>query len=108
MEDNIFDSLKEFIYQQRWKYKFPLERSTSLENDLLISGLDAEKLMVEYGKTFNVDLSRFMFSDYFNLEGYSFRIFSRRAKKIKELTLGDLEKGIIAKRLDEETIENKS
>jgi len=105
---DVFEKLKSLVIKQRGKIKIPLNRNTSLENDLLISGIDAVNLMQEYAKEFNVDLSGFNFANYFNSEGFSLFPSCRKRDRIKELTLGDLEKGILAKRLDQEIIEKKS
>ncbi|MBK9732881.1 MAG: DUF1493 family protein [Chitinophagaceae bacterium] len=105
MSDEIFKKLKDFVEkQQSWeKYDFPLERTTKVELDLGITGEDAMEFIIAYGEQFNVDVSRFMAADYFDAEGHSlFSLGNQRNKKI--LTLGDLEKGISAGRLDEKII----
>lgn len=107
MKMDVFEKLKLLIIKQRGKTKIPLNRNTSLENDLLISGIDAVNLMNKYSQEFEVDLSGFIFSDYFNSEGFSLTNLWHKKESIKELTLGDLEKGIIAKRLDQGVIEKK-
>ncbi len=72
-----------------------------MEKQLGIYGDDATEIMLVYGKEFNVDVSKFMAASYFSGEGFS--LFGKD-EKTKELTLGDLEKGVIAGRLDEEVI----
>ena len=103
MGDEIFESIKIFVIKETCTRKFPLERTTSIEATLGVTGDDAYELMINYGK-------QFMFSDYFKNEGRDifggiFRFVAGKKPKIrKELTLGDLEKGVIAGRLDEEII----
>jgi hypothetical protein len=110
MEENIFIKIEDFVTRERWEYDFPLLRSTQLEKDLRITGDDAIEFIIAYGKKFDVDVSNFMAADYFEGEGIDFlkELFvliglSRNNAK-KNLTLGDLEKGIITGKLDEETI----
>ena len=110
MCNEIFESIKIFVIKETCTRKFPLERTTSIEATLGVTGDDAYELMINYGKQFNVDIKQFMFSDYFKNEGRDifggiFRFVAGKKPKIrKELTLGDLEKGVIAGRLDEEII----
>jgi acyl carrier protein len=103
MHDEIFIRLKNFIIMQSWEYDFPLTRTTTVENDLMITGDDAVDFLVAYGKEFNVDLSNFMAADYFDGEGMDI-LGLRDSKKKKILTIGHLENGIIAGRLNEEII----
>jgi len=79
--------------------------------DLGVYGDDATELLIEYRKRFNVDVSKFMAADYFKVEGIDvlgglIRLFSgkRSGGGFKTLTVNDLEKGIVAGRLDEEVI----
>ena len=113
MSDNIFEELKQFIENQLWKFDFPLKKATKIENDMGITGTDAIDFIIAYGKHFNVDVSKFMAADYFGPEGglyLPFKIpflkFLLRTYKTKILTLGDLEKGIIAGKLDDTVIES--
>jgi hypothetical protein len=83
---------------------------TRLYDDLGVYGDDASDLLIEYGKRFNVDVSKFMAADYFKGEGIDMiggliRLFSgKQSAGLKTLTVNDLEKGIVAGRLDEEVI----
>jgi hypothetical protein len=110
MNNEILEKLKEFIIEQQWEYEFPLLRTTMIEKELKITGDDAVDFLVAYGKKFNVDISRFMAADYFDDEGdkilpaiIRFLIDKKKTAK-KNLTIGHLEKGILAGRLDEEII----
>lgn len=103
INDVVFNKIIYFVEEQRWKYDFTLERTTKIEYDLGITGDDAIEFMIAYGKEFNVDVSNFMAANYFEPEGMNW-LLPKSAISKKELTLGDLEKGIIAGRLDEEII----
>ncbi len=83
--------LIEFIEDFFGKYDFKFVKSTLIEDDLGITGNDGHDLIMEYSKLFNINVSEFIFSDYFYAEP---SLFTKHGK-IKPLTLGDLEIGII-------------
>jgi hypothetical protein len=103
MSEKIFEEIRNFVFKQTYIRDFSLFRETRIEEDLGITGADAIEFMVAYGKRFNVDVSKFMAADYFEAEGMNWLPFNATPDK-KILTLGDLEKGILAGRLDEEII----
>lgn len=72
-----------------------------LEKDLGITGDDSEDFLIAFAKEFNVDVSKFPVGDYFKDEGDP--LFPS-ARRVKALTVGQLEKAILAGRLDEEVI----
>jgi acyl carrier protein len=119
MDDVIFENLKKFIYNQGFGYTLPfpflfkkkvLTRESCIESDLRISGDDADEFLVDFGKEFKVNISKFPIGDYFNDEGDPWlpallrSILGRKARKAKSLTIGQLEKAVLAGRLDEEVI----
>jgi len=110
MNDEFFARLIKLIVDQSGVYEKEVLREASIEDDLGIYGDDAIDLLVAYGKEFNVDLSRFMAADYFSPEGDAIlpaiiRAFTGKSKPVRKvLTVGHLEKGIHAGRLDEEVI----
>lgn len=108
MNERVFEELKKIIYKHRWEYKFLLTRETRVQDDLGIYGDDSTDFILAYGKAFNVDLTRFMAGDYFDGEGVRLPLFIKKMFGIKGskkiLTLGHLEKGILASRLDDEVI----
>jgi hypothetical protein len=111
MGDSNFDRLKEFIVERVGVYENEVTHSSRLYEDLGVYGDDAWELLVEYGKKFNVDVSKFMTADYFKGEGVHLigrllRLLSSKHSvgRLKVLTVNDLEKGIIAGRLDDEVI----
>jgi len=105
-----FDNLKAFIVELIGVHKNEVTLDSRLYEDLGVYGDDATELLVKYGKQFNVDVSKFMAADYFKGEGIDLiggliRLISgKRLSELKVLTVKDLEKGIVAGRLDEEVI----
>lgn len=103
MNDEIFERIKEFTRKESFVNDVTLTRETKLEDDLGISGADGVEFVVAYGKAFNVNVSNFKADDYFEAEGGQFiskiaeLLMGRREyhPKRKELTLGDLEVGVI-------------
>ena len=83
-----YEVLLNFILNYSWiKNREKLNASTRLEEDLYI-----------YGDRFSVDISNFNFSRYFTKEVYFYSIYKclNRHKEKETLTIGDLEKGILA------------
>jgi hypothetical protein len=75
-----------------------------LYHDLNIYGDDADALLREYSRTFNVALDDFKFDQYFPPEGDLFvarfiRWIRGRQNQYRDLTVGDLQAGILAGRL---------
>ncbi len=107
----MFDDIKTYIIKVRWEYPFSLKRETRIEQDLKITGEEAVGFILALGKQFNVDVSNFRAAEYFEPEGDKIfpmivRFFTGRKKaKNKELLLGDLEKAVIAGKLDNTVIE---
>lgn len=110
MNDEVFNKLKDFVIKESAVDDEEITRDTQIEEDLGVTGDDAVDFMIAYGKAFNVDVTQFMTGDYFDGEGdiilpAIIRFFTSKKKKPnKRLTVGHLEKGIIAGRLDEEVI----
>ncbi|MVT09448.1 DUF1493 family protein [Chitinophaga tropicalis] len=69
-----------------------LDRDTSLEDDLGVTGIDADKFILKFSRKFNVDLSNFNIDSYFEPE-FSFWLFGR--KKRKRFTIKELENAIL-------------
>jgi len=109
-DNNIFNNLKDFVIKQSYVDDEVITSETKIEDDLGVSGADAVEFIIAYGKEFNVDVTKFMAADYFSPDGdvilpALIRIFTCKAKPSRKiLTVGHLEKGIIAGRLDEEVI----
>lgn len=110
MGDEILNQIGQLIENKMGRYKKPFTRDTALEKDLGISGDDAVDFLLDFSKKFNIDMSKFDIRKYFFPEGDFMLpiilrlITGKKREKISELKLGDLEKAIIAGRLDEEII----
>ena len=110
--DEGFEKIKRFVIEQRWDYSFLLERTTKIEKDLKITGDDAVEFIFAFSKQFNVDVSNFMMTEYFEPEGDKIlpaiiRFFTGQKKaKNKELLLGDVERAVEAGKLDNTVIES--
>ena len=93
MRDNVNIELVKFIENFSGTYNFTFTKSTSVENDLGITGDDGYDLIKEYSKIFNVNISDFKFENYFYPEPSPF--IDHKKIKIKPLTIGDLENAIL-------------
>lgn len=110
MNDDVFNKLKDFVIKESAVDDEEITRDTLIEDDLGVTGDDAVDFLIAYGKVFNVDVTKFMKGDYFDGEGdiilpAIIRFFTGKKKNPnKRLTVGHLEKGILARKLDEEVI----
>jgi Protein of unknown function (DUF1493) len=98
-----FEEVKKFI-QERWDL-YPdqhLDRSTSLVR-LGIEGEDAEEILSDFVKIYQIDAQGFKFEDYFPsefaLNSLIEKIRNKDEIKKKEFTLGDMERAILNRRL---------
>ena len=109
MNNEIFNKLKAFVIKQSSVDDEEITRDTRIEDELGVTGDDAVDFIIAYGEEFNVDVTRFMAADYFGPERSLplpglFETISGHKSKRKMLTVGDLEKGILAGYLDEKVI----
>jgi hypothetical protein len=81
--------------------KKPVSGSTRLFHDMRIYGDDADELIAEYSKRFEVDVSSFRIQEYFPDEGDSFfhNLFMRlmgkqNSRDFKEFPVSMLQEGI--------------
>src|SRR5262245_26242616 len=108
MNNEMFNKLKAFVVKQSAVDDEEITRDTEIEDHLGVTGDDAVDFMIAYSKAFGVDVTKFMAADYFGpersvvLSGLIGGVNQKR--KRKTLTVGHLEKGIRAGRLDEEVI----
>ncbi|MDB5151972.1 MAG: acyl carrier protein [Mucilaginibacter sp.] len=104
------EELKAFVIKQSAVDDEEITPETQLANDLGVNGDDAIEFIIAYGKRFNVDVSKFMAADYFGPEGDVIlpslirSITGKLKPRKKGLTVGHLEKGIKAGKLDENVI----
>jgi Protein of unknown function (DUF1493) len=101
--NNRFEELKKFVLKNSIAEESELSRSTIVDTDLYLRGDDGIEFILKYAKHFNVDVSNFMAADYFEAEGGNILFFDKPSE-LKNLTLGDLEKGILSGKLDERII----
>ena len=105
MSDELLNAIRIFTQEQAGRDPNEIEETTFLEKDLGTYGDDAIEYILTFGKTFNVDVSRFMAADYFSGEGWEiFSEFGKKKREKKELSIAHLIKAIKAGRLDEEVI----
>lgn len=118
MADEILNKIRTFLYDGGWGYTLPfpflfkkkeINRDTKLVFDLKITGDDADDFFIAFAEKFNVDVSGFKIGDYFgNEEDFVSSaindLFRNKDKVRKSLNIGQLEKAIIAGRLDEDVI----
>jgi len=110
MSEEIFNKLKYFVIKESAVVEEEITSETQMEDDLGVTGDDAADFLIAYSKAFNVDVTKFMAADYFGGErnillseiGRWLTCNNKRTRKT--LTVGHLEKGILAGRLDEEII----
>jgi len=105
MEQKIsFDDLVLFVREEIGEFKIEINESSLIEDDLGVTGADAESLIKNYGQKFNVNIENFRFDKYFYSESGWF-IWSKKSKC--PLTIGDLYRGIGNKVLDDSIIQSQ-
>jgi len=97
--DELFADLVDFLKKQIGLYDVLITRNTLLEDDLGVTGDDAEDLIIAFGKRYGIDVNSFNFTKYFHEEP---EVFNCHAKIILPFSVGHLEKAINAGRLGEE------
>ncbi len=102
--ENRFAELVSFIRDAIGEHDMLITRETLIEGDLGVSGLDAEELIIEFSKKYKVDVSNFRLRNYFYDEPSILDVIGITTRKVQPFTVGNLEKAIIAGRLDEEVI----
>ena len=79
--ETAFLKIVDFIENNKYndfglfKKSLKLTRATTIENDLGITGDDATDFMVDFSKTFGIDLEKFDPCCYFELEGFLYGLF---------------------------------
>jgi Protein of unknown function (DUF1493) len=103
MEPLLSTALVDFIREQSGiSFSKTITVNTRLQDDLGVYGDDSTDLLLAYAKTFHVDVTQFPAADYFDGEGLDVLAWFRPVKpRRKELTVGHLQRGIQAGRLDE-------
>ena len=101
-DENTLEKIKTLIEDTCGINRTRIKSESRLEEDLKITGTDAIELIIEFGKQFNVNVSNFMAADYFEPEGLNMLslLLPKKTNK-KTLTIGHLEKAVLAGKLDE-------
>lgn len=83
-----------------------INESTRLEQDLQLFGFQGRAFMFRYSEVFDVDISKFRYEKYFSKGSIFSRLFDKYTRKKKDtLTLGELQKAISYKRINEKVLE---
>lgn len=80
-----------FIRDEILDEKINIDKNTCIEDDLGISGIDADRFILSFSEKFQVDISDFNIDNYFEPEVSPF--FFKKKERI-QLTAGDLENAI--------------
>lgn len=99
--ENRFTDLITFVREQIREFIIPITKDTLIEDDLGVTGDEADELITYFSKHYKVNITNFDFSKYFYDEPGVFNVQNRI---VKPLTIGHLEKAILAGRLDDEVI----
>ncbi|HPF10364.1 MAG TPA: DUF1493 family protein [Flavobacteriaceae bacterium] len=99
---DTFDQIIDLLPKKFLKKIHSLNRETELEENIGLTGDDADEFLSDYAEKFNVDISEFIFNDYFLEEGedhfqtIASWFFGQKIKKNgrKRLTLGHLEDAV--------------
>ena len=83
--------LVRFIWDEILDEKINIDKNTCIEDDLGISGIDADRFILSFSEKFHVDISDFNIDNYFEPE---VSLFFLKKKKRIQLTAGDLENAI--------------
>lgn len=104
MKPDHFNFLEfmDFIRQFSGVQNLPITRNTLVENDLGVTGDDAEELIITIAEKYCVAITEFNFSKYFHPEPSVFNTGLNR--NIEPLTIGHLEKAILNGYLNDEII----
>ncbi|MBN9297408.1 MAG: DUF1493 family protein [Filimonas sp.] len=97
LPEEKFAELLDIIRKISGEYTLTLTRDTLIEEELGVCGDDAIELILTVSKCFNVEISGFNFSKYFNDEPNP---FYNSNKILVPFTIAYLERAIIAGKLD--------
>lgn len=90
----------EQLIRKHSAYDQKIYENTSIVRDLNIDNKQAKEFIDAYAKAFNIDISSFHFAKYFYVDNSN----STDRPVRKELTIADLERGIIVGELNEDVI----
>lgn len=101
--EELFKALVSFIRDEIGEYKINITKETLIENDLGVTGDEAIELIQKFSKIFDVNINEFNYKKYFYPEPGLFNT----VHLISPLRVRDLEKAVIAGKLDETVIGHK-
>lgn len=93
-QEKLLKEIRNFIFDERGKYRFELQEHHSLQSDLGIYGTDAVEFILNFGDKFGVNVSSFEAKKYFKPEGYSVADKNYPRLTIRDL-LDSIEKGVL-------------
>jgi len=101
----ISDALRAFVAEELRLNPDKLNETDRLQHDLGLDGADAAKFMGKFAAHFDVDMTRFVFADYFGKESLGclpmwivWIVIPPLRPDIRPLTLADLQKSVRAKK----------
>jgi acyl carrier protein len=110
-EKELFERLKEFIKKETFVNDVEITSNTIIETEFGVTGDDADDFIIAFSKEFNIDISNFEIAKHFKGEGdttligiVNFFKGNKTEEKYSALTVGDLERAILAGKLDETVI----
>lgn len=94
--DIKISEIKEYVIEKNLIDADEISEETDIENDLGLTGNDAEEFIADFSEKFKVDISEFDFKSYFLAEGIDFSSFFNffSPKKRKKLRLLDLHEAV--------------
>lgn len=112
MDEELFEQIKHFVLKFSCLSDVDMNRNTSIEKGLGLTGDDAIEFILAFSKRFHVDVSNFKATDYFEAEGDKIlptiwrHLINKKEPLKKQLILGDLERAAIRGKLDDTIIES--
>lgn len=97
--ENILEEIKTLIEDKCGINRKRITADARISEDLKITGTDAVELILLFSKQFNVDVSKFKSSDYFEPEGMNM-LMPNTIPNRKILKVSDLENAIKAGRIE--------
>jgi len=101
----ISDALREFLAEELKVAPETLKDDERLQQDYGLDGADAAGFMERFAARFEVDMTRFVFADYFGKESFGciplwivWIIIPPLRPDVRPITLADLQKSVRAKK----------
>lgn len=101
----ISDALRQFVAEELKIAPEKLKEDDRLQHDLGLDGNDAAQFIERFAARFDVDMTRFVFADYFGKEAFGcvplwifWIVIPPLRPKVRPVTLADLQKSVRAKK----------